>query len=424
MLAAGEGQVQTLRNAPLLQPSGSPAIGSLQITKVKSPHRQNYFVVKLDVAAGSTAETEALRQHAGRPVVAGKLQLVGFSMLKEELGARWAELNARVFAIADQVIRKHLQAGDICQRSGTDGFLVFFEHLEEADAQAKAVMIGEEVRRRLMGELPEGVEMQIAAYAAQVSVAGGANMTEQALLVAFNQRLEQERQHQEASAVQAVRQLFETAKPAFQNVETIERQPAPLVMARLPNELKEAITTLASLGQPAYSVEADAFTLAGAGAYVIANLARATLPLILVPVRFCNLSSRRDIEAIINTVRSIGDAGKGQIAIEIVDVPREIIRTRLADTAMRFAPLVRSVAFELPTAEHTFAMGLPMSTRLATIPVGLLRDSQGAFNASAAERLVETLKLRQCRLIAKGVDPANDLPALKEAGVPMVACAA
>jgi len=33
-------------------------------------------------------------------------------------------------------------AGDVCQRSGTDGFLVFFDQLDEADAQAKAMMIG------------------------------------------------------------------------------------------------------------------------------------------------------------------------------------------------------------------------------------------------------------------------------------------
>ncbi|MES1151382.1 MAG: PAS domain S-box protein, partial [Dongia sp.] len=413
---------QTMQCA-LRQPAGGALRGSLQITKVKSPNRQTYFVARIELEAAAMSEAEALRQHTDRPVVAGKLQLVGFSTLRDELGPRWPELNERVFAIADQVIRKHLQPRDICQRSGTDGFLVFFEQLEEADAQAKAAMIGEEVRRRLMGELPEGVEMQIAAYAARVSVPGGAHQTEQSLLVAFSQRLEQERQRQEASAVQAVRHLFETAEPFFKAVETIERQPAPLVMAHLPDELREAIATLASLGQPAYSVEADAFTLAGSGAHVLANLPRGAMPLVLVPVRFCNLSSRRDIEAIVNTARSIGDAGKGQIAIEITEVPRDIIRSRLADTAMRFAPLVRSVAFELPTVDPPFAMGLPMSTRLATIPVGLLRDGQGAFTSSAG-RLVELLKVRQCRLIVKGVDPASDLPPLRAAGVPLVACAA
>jgi len=422
MLRAGEGQVQTMRNAPLVQPSGAPAIGNLQITKAKSPNRQSYIIVKLEIGAEANASAAMLRQRADRPVVAGKLQFVGFSALREELGPRWPELNARVFAIADQVIREHLQAGDVCQRSGTDGFLVFFEHLEEADAQAKAAMIGEEVRRRLMGELPEGVDLQIAAYAARVSVPGGENATEQGLLDAFNQRLESERQRQETSAVQAVLQLFETAKPAFHNVETIERQPAPLMLARLPDALKEAIAKLSSLGQSAYSVQADIFTLAGTGAHVIAGLARGSMPLILVPVRFCNLSTRRDAEAVVKAVRSIGDAGKGQIGIEITDVPREIIRTRLADITMTFASMVRSVAFELPTAEHTFAMGLPMSTRLATISIELLRDSQGVFNSLAVERLVKTIKVRQCRLIVKGVDPAADLPSLKDAGVSLVAC--
>lgn len=423
LLRTVEARAAQTMQAALRQPAGGALRGSLQITKVKSPNRQTYFVARIELEAAAMSEAEALRQHTDRPVVAGKLQLVGFSTLRDELGPRWPELNERVFAIADQVIRKHLQPRDICQRSGTDGFLVFFEQLEEADAQAKAAMIGEEVRRRLMGELPEGVEMQIAAYAARVSVPGGAHQTEQSLLVAFSQRLEQERQRQEASAVQAVRHLFETAEPFFKAVETIERQPAPLVMAHLPDELREAIATLASLGQPAYSVEADAFTLAGSGAHVLANLPRGAMPLVLVPVRFCNLSSRRDIEAIVNTARSIGDAGKGQIAIEITEVPRDIIRSRLADTAMRFAPLVRSVAFELPTVDPPFAMGLPMSTRLATIPVGLLRDGQGAFTSSAG-RLVELLKVRQCRLIVKGVDPASDLPPLRAAGVPLVACAA
>ncbi|HVZ01132.1 MAG TPA: PAS domain S-box protein [Dongiaceae bacterium] len=402
--------------------SGVQVQGKVQITRVKSPNRQSYLVAKIETG-GANAEADSLRRHTNRPVVAGKLQLVGFSALREELGPRWTELNERVFAIADQVIRKHLQPHDICQRSGSDGFLVFFDQLDETDAQAKAVLIGEEVRRRLMGELPEGVEMQIAAYAARVSVPAGENQSEQSLLAAFSQRLEHERQRQEANAIQTVRQLLESAKPAFQRIETTDRQPAPLVMARLPGELREAIATLSSLGQPAYSVEADAFTLAGAGAHVLANLARGTLPLILVPVRFCNLATRRDIEAIVKTARSIGDAGKGQIAIEITEVPREIIRSRLADMAMRFAPLVRAIAFELPTTDQAFAMGLPMSTRLATIPIGLLRESHGAF-IPGAERLVELLKARQCRLIAKGVDPVSDLPPLREAGVPMVACGA
>ena len=77
----------------------------------------------------------------------------------------------------------------------------------------------------------------------------------------------------------------------------------------------------------------------------------------------------------------------------------------------------------MPTVDPPFAMGLPMSNRLATIPVGLLRDGQGAFTSSAG-RLVELLKVRQCRLIVKGVDPASDLPPLRAAGVPLVACAA
>jgi GGDEF domain-containing protein len=353
-------------------------------------------------------------------VIAGKLQFVGFAALKEELGPRWPDVHERVFAIADQVIRKHLQPRDICQRAGQDGFLVFFEHLDEADAQTKAALIGAEVRRRLLGELPDGADMQIAAYAARVSVPGAGQLNDQDLLDAFNQRLEQERERLEAIAVSAARRLFKTARPTFLSVETIDRQPAPLTLARLPDDLGEVIATLASLGQPAYSVEADAFTLAGTGAHVIANLPHGPQPLALVPIRFGNLARPRDFEALLQTVRTIGDAARGQIALEIIEVPREILASRLADIAMRFAALVRSVAFELPTADPAFAALLPGSTRLATIPAGLLHDAKGAV-APAAGRLAETLKSRQCRLIVKEVAAAADLPALKAAGIRMIA---
>jgi PAS domain S-box-containing protein len=400
----------------LLQKSGAATPGRLHIVKVKSA-RQTYFVARVEFGA---AARNTIRHQTDRPVIAGKLQLVGFAALKNELGARWEELSARIFDIADQVIRKHLAPRDICQRSGSDGFLVFFEDLDEADAQAKAALIGEEVRRRLLGELPIGSALQIAAYAAQVSVDGGDNMTEQDLLDAFNQRLEQERQRLEAIAVQAARQLLETAKPVFLNVETIDRQPAPVVLARLPRDLKAALDRLISLGQVAYSIEADAFTLAGTGAEVIANLARGAQPLVLVPIRFGNLDRRRDVEALLTTLRSVGDAGRGQIAIEVTEVPREMIASRLADIAMRFAPLVRSVVFELPAADPAFAARLPYSTRLATIPADLLQDAHGTVTPAAA-KLAEALSLRQCRLIAKDVGPATDLAALKEAGVRMIA---
>ena len=115
------------------------------------------------------------------------------------------------------------------------------------------------------------------------------------------------------------------------------------------------------------------------------------------------------------TAQSIGEPRRAQIAVEIVDIPREIIRSRLADPAMRFAPLVRSVAFEIPTPDTAFASGLPMSTRLATIPLGLLRDAR-ARSIRTASGWSRCSKLRQCRLIVKDVDPASRSADAQEAG--------
>ena len=416
-------QARTLE-VRLVQRNGATIAGSLQLTAVRQPDQQRHFVIKLDLPAAAPSLDQAIRRAMSRgenaAVVAGKLQLVGLDAVQEKLGRRWPELAERTLALAERVIRRYLQPGDIFCRTAGESFLVFFERLTEDEAKFKAQAIGAEIRDRLIGEIPEMVEAKVASFAATVTVDRADAASEESIVEALGKRLEKERSTVEAAAREAAANALRTVKVTFQQVLNEQRKPAPIVAARLPRALREPVETLLALGQEPYGLEAEAFLLAGAGERILAELGRGGADLVIVPVRFGTVARNRDLEAWLKVARNLGDAGRRQVVAEIVDIPRDVAGVRLTDIAMRLSSLFRTVAFELPTVEASFVPALPAPARLVTIPIRCTLDSGGEVAVSPLTRLMKSLELRRCRLIAKDAQWTRHSAGLTKAGLALI----
>jgi PAS domain S-box-containing protein len=427
LLADGELVDQTRQiEARLMRRNGVTVPGQLQLTTIKQSDSQTFYVVKLlpktNVVGADASFEQAVRNAMGQsaagaaPVVAGKLQLVGLDAVRERLADRWPEMAERTFALAERVIQKYLQPGDIVRRSTDDGFLVFFGRLSESEAQFKARAIGDEIREKLIGDLPEMATAQVAAFATSVAISETEAESEETIVAALGRRLEEERKLREQSSMEQAKAALRTAKAAFLQVQTEHMQAAPILVTLAPKALRDSVETLRSLGQTPFSLETEVFLLAGAGERILADLGKPASDLIVVPVRVATLSQPRDLEAWLNVARTLGDAGRRQVVAEVIEVPRDIAQARMRDIAMRLASLFRTVAFELPVGDSRFISGLPDASRLVTIEEKRLEQGGAARAPQMAARLVRQLAPRNCRLIVKGAR-SSLVPALAKSGV-------
>jgi PAS domain S-box-containing protein len=404
--------------------NGSKVCGTLDATLVKQPGARKFFIIKLTLQPAILAAEQdferrlrdSIRRAGGSAMlVAGKLQLVDLEAVREKLGPRWHDVSSRAMEIAERVIRRYLQPQDICRKSGSDGFLVFFDQLNENDAQFKARAIGIEIRERLLGELPEAGDGNVASLAASVEISESDAASAETVIDALRNRLESESRRREAKAHAAAVTAFKAGKALFQYAQSAPRQPAPIAVTRPPRPILEAVDTLLSLGQASYGLEMEVFLLTGAGERLLAGQSKSNSELLIVPMRFATTANARDFEAWLTVARTLGDPARRQVAIEITDIPRDTADTKLADLSMRLSTLFRTTVFELPGNELIFVTGLPVSTRLATIPARRITED-GTISGPLAERLHKMLNARSCRLIVKDVPAPGQAKAIFKLG--------
>ncbi len=89
----------------------------------------------------------------GGPVAIGRIQTVGLSEIKDELGSRWPRFAEQIDQIATNIIRGHLTRWDsFTRKANEDGFLVCFPRLDTTEAWFKAQAIAREIKEQILGE--------------------------------------------------------------------------------------------------------------------------------------------------------------------------------------------------------------------------------------------------------------------------------
>jgi hypothetical protein len=88
------------------------------------------------------------------PLIAGRLQIIALSRVKERLGEDWARLAAKIHRLTKRILERRLTDADVYVRVG-DRYVILFASLTAIEATFKAQAIAREITALLIGELPE-----------------------------------------------------------------------------------------------------------------------------------------------------------------------------------------------------------------------------------------------------------------------------
>ncbi len=84
--------------------------------------------------------------------LAGRVNFIGLSKIREKLGDRWERVAERADDITRRAIERRLTAADVYTRYKELHYLIIFAHLPREQAQLKCALIAEEITKRLLGE--------------------------------------------------------------------------------------------------------------------------------------------------------------------------------------------------------------------------------------------------------------------------------
>jgi hypothetical protein len=84
--------------------------------------------------------------------LAGRVNFVGLSKIRDKLGDRWDRVANRADEIASKAIERRLTAADVYTRYQELNYLIIFAQLSKEQAQLKCALIAEEITKHLLGE--------------------------------------------------------------------------------------------------------------------------------------------------------------------------------------------------------------------------------------------------------------------------------
>lgn len=82
-------------------------------------------------------------------VTTGKVQFLGLNKVKKKFGKKWDGLKPLVFETIENVISQYIRPPDIFIRYKEDAYVLLFAHADVNEAQIKAMLITEEIKRQL-----------------------------------------------------------------------------------------------------------------------------------------------------------------------------------------------------------------------------------------------------------------------------------
>ena len=105
-------------------------------------------------------------------LVVGQVALIRLDPLRKAYGERWNQIESRLMMIAESVLKRRLEAGDVYARAEGGGFAIWFARGSEVENADRMAAITREIRIRLIGEFgADGVPV-VAGHAAAVPSEG------------------------------------------------------------------------------------------------------------------------------------------------------------------------------------------------------------------------------------------------------------
>jgi EAL domain-containing protein (putative c-di-GMP-specific phosphodiesterase class I) len=364
-----------------------------------------------------------MRTGSSPTVIAGSIQLLGMSEIRQRLGVRWSAVADVACRIAEQTIQRHISARDSYQRHGEDTFVLCFDLPDKAHAEAKARTISEEIVTLLAQQTPE-IRLQVEHTVAEVKWADIDNGEAESIAELIARELRQVRERADTAARAWRNELVRTAGINFDpiwhpprgivtgyrtmlNEQTGTHATQRLVNITTPEELKRTLHELDCLIVGRAIKALDRLLHAGGMAQIV------------IPVNFNSLSNRTAREKYLNLCRDIPQYYKRFLLFEVHGAANGTPVSRLTEVALALKPYSHGVLVELPAScgqlqELATVRLLGLSVHAKTLP----RNVGQATNALA--RLASAATALNLKVFVHGADTVGLLEAARKAGADYV----
>ena len=396
------------------------------------------------VEGGKEDFESKLRQLAAQssgPFALGRLQMIGLQAVRKQLGGRWEELAERVQAIAEAVMRRRLSANDSFVRDAKGDVLVCFAGLSEEEAWLKAKSIEEEIRRRLLGEEPDGsldgfeLELETLCDVAEIDshalglsapalgFEGGADL--QSLVV---EKLDQANDVARRSLEKALEGLGRSWKVEPLDIFVASNAAARFQLANPDSETRIALARLMPIARrdPALLVGIDLLALSAAAVSLGESRLRGG-PLLAVTVHAASLADKSAFQRYAAACEALASPIRNRLILVLGDLPRDCSAGVLEDNLRSLRGFCRLQALRLrrpavgdldleAAGLHLVFLNFELAQALARREPARYRRLIEAAKHAGARLLVEEVPDRAAgrKLFSEGIDMWALSPAAAE----------
>lgn len=372
----------------------------VELHAVALEHEGTRFrVVTLHRHSEGAPEAEAQRRF-----VVGKVGLIRLDPLKEAYGARWPQVEARLMMLAEQVLKRRLESGDVYARTPDGGFAVWFARGDETENADRIAAITRAIRIRLVGELDEGLVPEVRGHAASVPAPDIDVPPDADTLASTLMERLAARQAALRSEVMAGLEVALAAPATVQERLVAAGGATGLIWVALAPELVrriEAARALAEERDTAGLPDPDLVLLGAAAEQVLSTLARGERTSWAVPVSFETLAVAARRRALLAGCRALPQAVRETLTPVLDGIPPGGSPQRLVEFGQELAPLFGGVGLAADT---------PV---LPPLPPGLGPFSLLVFDGAALQPVPEArlgklfgeARLRRLRVAVRQAGP-------------------
>lgn len=402
---------------PLVRVDGTLVPSHLHAVLIDTIDRRKFRIVTarpLSTPSRTTAPT--------RPVLAGKIRLVGLEDVKAALGDRWPATAQRAMASAEQIVRRRLGPRDTFSRTADSGFIVCFGDAGEAEAAFRAATIARDIRHHLIGSGETAGTAYVNAITATVQVPEGTEAAGPHLSALLSKDLGNRLGAIEAEARARLRTTLDGLRCDLEPIHGRNPEQTWGAFVGLPKaaeqEIAVALTAL-PLGE-AQELDLDATLLDLAAEQAASNLSLHKSQPLLVEVNFAIFEARTHTERYVAACRLVDPRLRQRLVMVLTNMPASTPRSRLLDCITRLRPFCSMVALAIDRPDAA-----PPDLSLSGSPLLVLdATTPGQLPPAELSKLLGRLHIGRAQLLVRRVANWTDAAMLLASGVDLVSVVA
>lgn len=385
----------------------------------------------------------------GGQVTAGRLQFIGFDVIRDEFGDRWPALETRIFDIAEKTIAKRIDNVDVFRRDENNNYVICFAQLDEAEASFKADRIASEIREKILGECgqetgpppqPIGKSAPGASRPDQnnaVSRASQALRSEvHSIPLSFEEaqetesvfdlvqaRIDQAASIRRQTDESTLKDIFETSKLRTSDIDLRNGSLTPFKLAGFDERTQLKIDGLIAGRRNTGDLAAklSMMQLGQAAEQIYARNA-SSKTVIIIDVGISTLENRRQLEPLLELLQSFDEPVRNAIALKLTGISEDVYPAKLSGLATLVRPFCRLVAVELgrPT------LGTIDPAEMRTPIVACRFDSIAGLLEKSAPRiktLAQDIHEKKARFLVQAIPDVENKAHLSKLGVDLLSLA-